>query len=106
MSNLVERLQGPGRVFSGERLIADVRYDVRVYQNYDETPLLSGERVRTPISQDIELDITESVEAGFGESLTLHMADGRKLEFWGGGRRRVQGYRGPISMKGRLVRVP
>jgi hypothetical protein len=82
MSNLIERAQGQGRVFSGERFIAEVQYDVRVYQNYDETLLLSGQRTRTPTVQDIKLDITERIEAAFNERLTLHMADGRKLDFW------------------------
>ena len=82
MSNLIERAHGQGRVFSGERFIANVHYDVRVYQIYDETLLLSGQRTKTPTVQEIELDISERIEAGFNERLTLHMADGRKLDFW------------------------
>ncbi len=86
MSNLIETVQGQGKVFSGERFISDVHYEVRVYQLYDETPLLSGEKARTPTVRDIKLHITGHVEAGFNERLTLHMADGRKIDFWGLGR--------------------
>jgi len=69
-------------VFSGERFIADVHYDMRVHQIYDETLLLSGQRTRTPTVQEIGLDISERIEAGFNERLTLQMADGRKIDFW------------------------
>jgi hypothetical protein len=82
MSNLIERVQGQGKVFSGERMVADVRYNVRVHQHYQESMLLSGQTTRTPIYQSIELDLSERVEGGFDEPLTLHMSDGRKLNFW------------------------
>jgi hypothetical protein len=82
LSNLIERVQDQGRVFSGERLIAEVRYDVRVYQTYNDTLLLSGQELRTPSFQDIKLDLSRPIEAGFNELLTLHLADGRKLNFW------------------------
>jgi hypothetical protein len=82
MSNLIERVQGQGKVFSGERLIAEVQYDVRVYQTYNETRLLSGQELRTPRPQETELDLSKPVEADFNELLTLHLVDGRKLNFW------------------------
>jgi len=82
MSNLIETVRGEGTVFSGERLIAEVQYEVRVYQTYNETRLLSGQELRTPSFQEIELDLSKPVEADFNELLTLHLADGRKLNFW------------------------
>jgi hypothetical protein len=82
MSDLIERVQGQGRVFSGERLIAEVRYEVRVYQTYTETLLLSGQKLRTASFQNTELDLSEPIQAGFDELLTLHLEDGRKLNFW------------------------
>lgn len=83
MSNLIERVKGRGNVYSGDRCITeDVRYDVRVYQHYDEGLLLSGQELGTPIIQNTELDLRKPVEAGFNELLTLHLDDGRKLNFW------------------------
>ncbi|HLM80459.1 MAG TPA: hypothetical protein VK302_07485 [Terriglobales bacterium] len=82
MSNLIETVKGKGTVFSGERLVAEVQYEVWVYQTYNETLLLSGQELRTPSFQNTELKLNKPVEADFNELLTLHLADGRKLNFW------------------------
>jgi len=81
MSNLIETIKGKGSVFSGERLVAEVRYEVLIYQDYDERQLLSGQELRTPGLQNTELKLNEPVEANFNELLTLHLEDGRKLNF-------------------------
>jgi hypothetical protein len=82
MSSLIERLKGEGRVLSGQRFVADVRYDIRVYQDYEEVQLLEGPITRTPTSRSVQLNISPAIGAGFGERLTLHMSDGRKLDFF------------------------
>jgi hypothetical protein len=82
MSSLLERLRGEGKVFAGEKFLADVRYDVRVYQDYEEVQLLEGPITRTPTSRSVQLNISPAIGAGLGERLTLHMSDGRKLDFF------------------------
>lgn len=82
MPDLVETVSGQGKVFSGERFVANVRYKVRVYRQAQRIDLLSGPQISEPPSETTELDISEPIEAAFGEPLTLHLADGRKLDFW------------------------
>jgi hypothetical protein len=40
--SLIEKLNGKGKVFEGNNFIADVSYDIRVYQHYSETRLLNS----------------------------------------------------------------
>ena len=82
--NLIESLNGKGKVFEGKEFIADVSYVFRVYQNYSETKMLNGGSTRTKIGNDVEIQITpySSVGALLGKCLTLQMDDGRKQDFF------------------------
>lgn len=82
MSSLIERLKGEGKVFAGQKFLADVRYDIRVYQDYEEVQLLEGPKTRTPTLRSVRLNINPAIGAGLGERLTLHMSGGRKLDFF------------------------
>ena|ERR1700685_379977 len=81
--SLIEKLNGKGKVFEGKNFIADVSYDIRVYQHYSETRLLNG-TARTPGIGTVELQIipTASVSGLLGTRLTLHMNDARKQDFF------------------------
>lgn len=82
--NLIETLNGEGKVFEGKEFVADVSYVVWVYQNYSETKLLNGGMTRTVIGNDAEIQINpySSVGALLGKCLTLQMSDGRKQDFF------------------------
>src|SRR5580700_365143 len=80
--SLIAIVKGEGKVSAGQEFIANVRYDIRVYQNYDESQLLLGQQTRTPISRSIELDIQDTIGVSLAERLTLHISDGRKLDFF------------------------
>ena|ERR1019366_4961067 len=80
---LLENLKGTGKVFADQEFVADVQYDVRVYENYVMTNLLEG---TGPSSIEggtlsIKLNIMEVPMARFGQHLTLQLGDGRKLSF-------------------------
>jgi len=79
---IVEMVHGQGQVLLGQRLIAVVRYSVTVYQHYDVSDPISGPKIRTPVVQNTVLDMSERVPGSFDEVFTLHMADGRKLDFY------------------------
>jgi hypothetical protein len=82
--NLIETLNGEGKVFEGKEFVADVSYVARVYQNYSETRLLNGGMTRTKIGEDVEIQINPFSSIGFllGKCLTLQMSDGRKQDFF------------------------
>jgi hypothetical protein len=93
---IIERVAGHGNVCLGERLIKAVRYTVTVHQNYGESQFISGEEIRYPTFQNTKLVVGERIEAGFDEVLTLHLADGRKLDFYA--------IRGEVAPRGGLYR--
>ena len=82
MSDLVKKVSGQGKVFSGERFVANVQYRIRIWPRVETVDLLTGPPMIEPPSEDTELDITEPIAAAVGELLTLHLEDGRKLDFW------------------------
>jgi len=62
MSELIEKTQGQGRVFSGERFVAAGRYVVSVFQHYDEMQFIQGGELRAPVIQSIELSFSEPAQ--------------------------------------------
>jgi hypothetical protein len=82
--NLIQTITGEGKVFSGEKFIAEVGHLIRVYDHYREQPLLAGGQSRILTHQSIELRINESLPVGI-DRLTLHLTDGRKLDFFATG---------------------
>jgi hypothetical protein len=86
MSTLIESLSGVGKVFAEEdsEFVADVHYDVRTYRKVKTEQLLDGGVVRGQVDDHVEIRIspTTSTSALVGKRLTLHMEDGRKLDFW------------------------
>lgn len=82
MSNAIERLTGNGKVMMGTTSVGDARYDIRIYQEYEEVQLLEGPKTRTPTMRSVQLTLSPAPVAGFGERLTLLLSDGRKLDFF------------------------
>lgn len=81
-SELTERLSGMGKVFSGQDFVANVRYEVRVYQDYQVgRPLDGGVRGKVPTSLRIHLNMTTAPVSRKGQVLTLHLRGGRKIDF-------------------------
>lgn len=71
MQRLRERLSGSGKVFAGEEFIANVEYSVRVYNTYQgDTPTVGVIQCRI-----------SGHPPPFAKDLTLHLSDGRKLDF-------------------------
>ena len=82
MSELTERLSGMGKVFSGQEFVASVRYEVRVYQDYQVSrPLDGGEPGRVPTRLRSHLNMRTAPVSRMGQVLTLHLTDGRKIDF-------------------------
>lgn len=71
MQRLREHLSGSGKVFAGEEFIANVEYSVRVYDTYQGY---------MPTVGVIQCRISGYL-LPFGRDLTLHLSDGRKLDF-------------------------
>lgn len=82
MSVLIENPTGEGYILRGDVRMAQVSYDVRVFQKYDDAShLTGGGAVPTLKTIDCILNtLPNSVK--IGDSLTLVMADGRKLNLF------------------------
>jgi len=78
--SLIERAEGNGRVFSGEKLLGAVSYTVLVFQGYIHVENLTGSG-DIPGMQEYELDITPSMPVS-RQLLTLELSDQRKLNFY------------------------
>jgi hypothetical protein len=79
-----ERLRGEGKVFKGHQFIADVHYELLIHSVYKTTRTMEGEG-RYLAGKTVQLHIGPStaVSGYFGvERLTLHMSEGRKLDFF------------------------
>ncbi len=69
-----------------EEFIADVGYVVVERRNYEQVRTLTGDS-RVPTFSDLQVHIrpASAITGYFGhisKPLTLHMSDGRKLDFW------------------------
>ena len=64
-------MRGSGKVFAGEEFIANVEYGVRVYDTYQGDMSTVGVIQCQIIGHPLP----------FGRDLTLHLNDGRKLDF-------------------------
>jgi hypothetical protein len=79
---LVATLTGNGSVFDGDTCLADVRYSIRVYQ-FVKANALSWGLSRVPTLTHLYLDISspsKPIPMSL-EQYTLHLNDGRKLNF-------------------------
>jgi hypothetical protein len=84
--DLIDRLKGNGRVFKGEDLIAKVKYEVFVYQQYAEFVTLKGP-CKVPRARRFECYLYPAMAMPkTPEQLTLLMNDGKKLDFLPAGR--------------------
>jgi hypothetical protein len=84
---VTEQITGIGKVFADQELLADCRYEVKVYQRLVDTTNV-GQRA-TSLSDvnvgKVELQIFSTSVPLRVESrklLTLHLEDGRKLDFY------------------------
>jgi hypothetical protein len=84
MSTLIEKLSGEGSISEKDEFIANVQYEVRIYRKVGMEHLLEGDVVRGQVDDDVVIRINPitSISALVGKRLTLHMNDGRKLDFW------------------------
>jgi hypothetical protein len=81
--DLIEELNGEGKVFEGDTLVGGAKYRIRVYQNYAEsTDLATGVTSRTATLPRYELAITwSSPNILWGEQLyTLHTSRKNTLD--------------------------
>ena len=82
MEDLREHTVGNGHVFNQGQEIAAVRYAIQVFQAYIETASQDEGRSQIPGSPRITIHISDSsAPIPLGESLTLVMEDGRKIDF-------------------------
>lgn len=82
--SLIDTLKGKGKIFDGDTFVADVRFEIRVYQRYAESEPLSGEISHVPTLQRFELDIpapSKKIPMSL-RVYTLHLGDGLKLNFF------------------------
>ena len=90
----VEKLSGDGQVFDGVKKIADVAYEINVYQERINTST-HGDDSSIPGMKRAVLALNKPVGV-MGGKLTLLLKDGRKMDF------HVMGYNnyaptGPIA---------
>lgn len=78
-------MTGTGKVFKGQEFIADVQYDHRIVQRFNEGVTSSGP-YRIPTGSIIHLRIKPSsaiaAYCSSADMLTLHMSDGKKQNFY------------------------
>ena len=77
--DFVENLSGSGQVFDGDKKVADVAYDINVYQDRVNTSSHDGNS-SIPGLKTVVLHLDEPV-GPVGRKLTLVLNDGRKLDF-------------------------
>ena len=98
----IESPSGLGQVFSGEREIADVMYDLRVVQEFHitrgDSPDIPGLRDTTGFLKVIPGQKNFFEE----ESLTLHLDDGRKWDFLIKQAKRLEGSYEVVNRSGGL----
>jgi hypothetical protein len=83
---LIKSERGIGKVFDGREFIADIRYEILIYKDEREVPLLDGTLIeRGAGSVLIQVIPPASVAGREGRKLTLHMSDGRKRDFYSDG---------------------
>jgi len=83
---LIERPSGNGKVFADQKFLADCHYEVAVYRRYADTTNV-GQRSTslTNMSGEVDLRIistTVPLQVDSRKLLTLHLEDGRKLDFY------------------------
>ena len=72
---------GDGKVFSGSKFISNVKYDYRAGPNFDRGTTLDEGTYQVRTSGTIYLRIQPPIPLTL-DRLTLHMADGRKQDFY------------------------
>jgi hypothetical protein len=93
MADSFDKLVGNGRVLNGETFVAEVRYEVRIYQRYIDSSHLVGHGT-LPGTQRLECNLFGlPKELAVRDRLTLVMNDGRKVDFyvWAGDGVRITG---------------
>jgi hypothetical protein len=80
MQDLIETLEGNGQVFDGDKKLADVTYQINVYQDRINTSSHSGTS-SIPGLKTVTLNLNKDVGA-VGDELVLILEDQRKLRFF------------------------
>jgi hypothetical protein len=81
--SLIDTLEGEGNVYSGATSVAAVSYKVRVYQQFVESRTLQGiSRVPTLMRIGLGLSVTSGSLPMSMDLYTLHMEDGKRLNFY------------------------
>lgn len=71
-----------GSVFREEQFVANLQYRIRVFENYSiSRPLDGSAPSKVPGVTRIELGVSDQASFRVGDSLTLRLVDGRKLDF-------------------------
>ena len=83
--DFVEKLSGKGKVFEGTKFIADVDYDISVYQDRIDTSSHDGPS-SVPGLKRVVLALNRHV-GEIGGKLTLVLEDGKKMDFFVSGNR-------------------
>jgi len=96
MQRLVEQPADEGDVFAGAQRIGRVHYHLAVYQHFADQGEVVGEHVDvegriTPVAADVDVQRLHD----HATELTLHLSDGRRLDFW------IANHAGTIRSTGR-----
>jgi hypothetical protein len=86
-NKLSERTNGNGKVFADQQFLADCQYEVRVYQRLVDTTNVG---LRATSLSDVKvgqidvriLSTSVPLQVDSRKRLTLHLEDGRKLDFY------------------------
>lgn len=82
MDDLIDQASGKGNVYAGGNFVAKAQYHWALYQEYTEIETRERGRTRVPTLQRPELTVTDSsVPLALHTTFTLHMEDGRKIDF-------------------------
>jgi hypothetical protein len=75
--------KGLGKVYRGKDSLADVRYEIQIENKFQRVNTLNGSGVVPDFSvARMRIDGAEEIDAQWNDRLTLHMADGRKWNFF------------------------
>jgi hypothetical protein len=83
MADLIDSIEGDGKVYEKTELIADVHFKIRIYQNFTLSSTVDG-RSRVPGLKAVELElsrISEPISVG-PSRYTLHFGQGDRLNFF------------------------
>lgn len=82
MGELTARMRGDGKIFCGAEFLTTSSYEVRVFQEYVDVTTQGKGHAKIPAVKYIDCDLMPFPHmAKIGSRLTLHMDDGRKLDF-------------------------